>query len=132
MEYMIFPSMLGLAERAWAPDPQWATESDTAKSNAMYQQAWAVFLNVMGKRELPRLTYLNGGYSYRIPKPGVIMQGGEYKANMQFPGFVIRYTTDGKEPNVKSKIYNDAVTVTGNNVKFRAFDNKGRGSNVSE
>ena len=132
MEYMIFPSMLGLAERAWAPDPQWATEPDTAKSNAMYQQAWAVFLNVMGKRELPRLTYLNGGYNYRIPKPGFIIKGGEYKANMQFPGFVIRYTTDGKEPNEKSKVYNDAVTVTGNGVKFRAFDNKGRGSNVSE
>jgi len=60
------------------------------------------------------------------------MQGGEYKANMQFPGFVIRYTTDGKEPNDKSKVYNDAVTITGNGVKFRAFDNKGRGSNVSE
>ncbi len=132
MEYMIFPSVLGLAERAWAQDPQWATEPDTAKSSVLYQQAWANFLNVLGKRELPRLTYLNGGYSYRIPKPGVIMRGGEYKANMQFPGFTIRYTTDGKDPDTKSKVYNDAVTVTGNNVKFRAFDNKGRGGNVSE
>ncbi|WP_183575816.1 family 20 glycosylhydrolase [Mucilaginibacter sp. X5P1] len=132
MEYMIFPSVLGLAERAWAQDPQWATEPDTAKSSAMYQQAWTNFLNVLGKRELPRLTYLNGGYSYRIPKPGVLMRGGEYKANMQFPGFIIRYTTDGKDPDIKSKVYNDAVTVTGNNVKFRAFDNKGRGGNVSE
>ena len=132
MEYMIFPSVLGLAERAWAQDPQWATEPDTAKSSVLYQQAWTNFLNVLGKRELPRLTYLNGGYSYRIPKPGVIMRGGEYKANMQFPGFTIRYTTDGKDPDTKSKVYNDAVTVTGNNVKFRAFDNKGRGGNVSE
>ncbi|SDT66944.1 hexosaminidase [Mucilaginibacter mallensis] len=132
MEYMIFPSVLGLAERAWAQDPQWATEPDTTKSSAMYQQAWANFLNVLGKRELPRLTYLNGGYSYRIPKPGVMMRGGEYKANMQFPGFTIRYTTDGKDPDTKSKVYNDAVIVTGNNVKFRAFDNKGRGGNVSE
>ncbi len=132
MEYMIFPSVLGLAERAWAQDPQWATEPDTAKSSAMYQQARTNFLNVLGKRELPRLTYLNGGYSYRIPKPGVLMRGGEYKGNMQFPGFIIRYTTDGKDPDIKSKVYNDAVTVTGNNVKFRAFDNKGRGGNVSE
>jgi len=132
MEYMIFPSVLGLAERAWAQDPQWATEPDTAKSNAMYQQAWANFLNVLGKRELPRLTYLNGGYSYRIPKPGVIMRGGEYKANMQFPGFTIRFTTDGKDPDMKSRVYNDAVTVTGDHVKFRAFDNKGHAGNVSE
>jgi hexosaminidase len=132
MEYMIFPSILGLAERAWAQNPQWATEPDTTKSEAMYQQAWSNFVNVLGKNELPRLTYLNGGYGYRIPKPGAILQNGKYLVNMQFPGFVIRYTTNGKDPDAKSKIYNDAVTLPPNGVKFRAFDNKGRGSNVSE
>jgi len=130
-DYMMFPSLLSLAERAWAQDPQWATEQDTAKSNALYQTAWINFLNVMGKRELPRLTYYHDGYGYRIPNPGVILQDGKYVANEQFPGFVIRYTTNGKDPDAKSKIYNDAVTITGNDVKFRAFDNKGRGSNVS-
>ena len=130
-DYMMFPSLLSLAERAWAQDPQWATEQDTAKSNALYQTAWVNFLNVMGKRELPRLTYYHDGYGYRIPNPGVILQDGKYVANEQFPGFVIRYTTNGKDPDAKSKIYNDAVTITGNDVKFRAFDNKGRGSNVS-
>jgi hexosaminidase len=130
-DYMMFPSLLSLAERAWAQDPQWATEPDTAKSNALYQTAWINFLNVMGKRELPRLTYYHNGYGYRIPNPGVILQDGKYVANEQFPGFVIRYTTNGKDPDAKSKIYNDGVTITGNDVKFRAFDNKGRGSNVS-
>ncbi|WP_179415895.1 family 20 glycosylhydrolase [Mucilaginibacter sp. E4BP6] len=132
MEYMIFPSILGLAERAWAQNPQWATEPDTAKSEAMYQQAWSNFVNILGKSELPRLTYLNGGYGYRIPKPGVVLQDGRYLVNMQFPGFIIRYTTNGKDPDAKSKIYNDAVTLPPNGVKFRAFDTKGRGSNVSE
>ncbi|MHB8207744.1 family 20 glycosylhydrolase [Mucilaginibacter sp.] len=132
MEYMAFPSLLSLAERAWAQNPQWATEPDTTKSEAMYQQAWSDFVNVLGKRELPRLTYLNGGYSYRIPKPGVILQDGKYLVNMQFPGFIIRYTTNGKDPDAKSKIYNDAVTLPLTGVKFRAFDNKGRGGNVSE
>jgi len=132
MEYMIFPSILGLAERAWAQNPQWATEPDTAKSEVLYQQAWSNFVNILGKNELPRLTYLNGGYGYRIPKPGVILQDGKYLVNMQFPGFIIRYTTNGKDPDAKSKIYNDAVTLPPNGVKFRAFDTKGRGSNVSE
>ena len=132
MEYMIFPNMLGLAERAWAADPQWATEPDTAKSNAGYQQAWSNFVNILGKRELPRLDNLNGGYDYRIPKPGVIFQNGKYLANMQFPGFIIRYTTNGKDPDANSSIYNDTVTIMSNAVKFRAFDTKGRGSNVSE
>jgi hexosaminidase len=131
-EYMIFPNLLALAERAWAADPQWATETDTAKSSMLYQQAWANFINILGKRELPRLTYYNGGYGYRIPKPGVILQDGKYVANMQFPGFTIRYSTNGKDPDAKSKVYNDSVTITGDYVKFRAFDNKGNASNVSE
>ena len=38
----------------------------------------------------------------------------------------------GTRVDAKSKIYNDAVTITGNTVKFRAFDTKGRVSNVSE
>ena len=132
MEYMIFPSILGLAERNWAADPQWATEPDTTKSKALYQQAWSNFVNIMGKRELPRLDYLNGGYAYRIPKPGIVWQSGKYVANIQFPGLIIRYTTDGSIPDAKSKIYNDAVTLNGAGVKFRAFDTKGRGGNVSE
>ena len=131
LEYMLLPRLLGFAERAWAQDPAWATEPNAAKSDSLYQIAWVNFLNVLGKRELPRLSYYDGGYSYRVPKPGVILQDGKYFANEQFPGLTIRYTTDGSEPNENSPVYNDAVTNAGNGVKFRAFDTKGRGSNVS-
>jgi len=122
----------GFAERAWAKDPDWATEKDPAKADALYQTGWSNFLNVLGKRELPRLSYLNGGYNYRVPKPGVVLQDGKYAANIQFPGLTIRYTTDGKDPDAKSKLYNDAVTSDEKAIKFRAFDTKGRGGNVSE
>jgi len=131
LEYMLLPRMLGFAERAWAQDPDWATEPNTAKSDSLYQIAWVKFLNMVGKRELPRLSYLDGGYNYRLPKPGVILLDGKYFANEQFPGLTIRYTTDGSDPNENSPEYNDAVTNTGNTIKFRAFDTKGRGSNVS-
>ncbi|WP_295671411.1 family 20 glycosylhydrolase [uncultured Mucilaginibacter sp.] len=132
LEYMLLPRLLGFAERAWSKDPDWATETNTAKSDSLYQVAWVNFVNVLGKRELPRLSYLDGGYNYRVPKPGVVLQDGKYVANIQFPGLTIRYTTDGTDPDAKSKVYTDAVTITGNTVKFRAFDNKGRGGNVSE
>jgi hexosaminidase len=132
LEYMLLPRLLGFAERAWAQDPAWATEKNTTKSDSLYQKDWVNFLNVLGKREMPRLSYFNGGYNYRVPKPGVVLQDGKYAANIQFPGLTIRYTTNGKDPDEKSKIYNDAVTIDGNNVKFRAFDTKGRGGNVSE
>jgi hexosaminidase len=131
MEYMMFPKLIGLAERAWAKDPSWTTERDTAKARELYNQDWSKFLNILGKRELPRLAYYNSGYSFRIPKPGVILQDGKYVSNIQFPGMIIRYTTDGTEPNANSKIYQGPVNATGV-VKFRAFDAKGRGGNVAE
>ncbi|MBK0377670.1 family 20 glycosylhydrolase [Mucilaginibacter segetis] len=130
MEYMIFPKLLALAERAWAKDPTWTTEKDTQKAQVLYQQDWNSFLNILGKRELPRLSYLDGGYNYRIPKPGVVLQDGKYVSNIQFPGMVIRYTTNGKEPDAKSKLYTGPVDASGV-VKFRAFDVKGRGGNTA-
>ncbi|MDO3628661.1 family 20 glycosylhydrolase [Mucilaginibacter sp. BT774] len=131
-EYMLLPRLLGFAERAWSQDPEWATTNDTTKSQELYAQAWSNFLNVLGKRELPRLDYLNGGYGYRIPKPGVIEQNGKLIANEQFPGLTIRYTTNGKDPDAKSSVYNDGVTIENSLIKFRTFNNKGRGSNVTE
>lgn len=132
LEYMLLPRLLGFAERAWAQDPAWATEKNMVKSDSLYQTAWVNFLNVLGKRELPRLSYIDGGYNYRIPKPGVTLQDGKYAANVQFPGLTIRYTTNGKDPDIKSPIYNNPVTSGDSAIKFRAFDNKGRGSNVTE
>ncbi|MDB5090370.1 MAG: beta-N-acetylhexosaminidase, partial [Mucilaginibacter sp.] len=132
LEYMLLPRVLGFAERAWSQDPAWATEKNAAKSDSLYQKDWVNFLNVLGKRELPRLSYYNGGYNYRVPKPGVALQDNKYVANIQFPGLTIRYTTNGKDPDAKSVLYNDEVKIDNNNVKFKAFDTKGRGSNVSE
>ncbi|WP_238381873.1 family 20 glycosylhydrolase [Mucilaginibacter pedocola] len=131
MDYMVFPKLIGLAERAWAKDPAWTMEKDTTKARAMYNAEWSKFMNILGKRELPRLNYYQGGYSFRIPKPGVVLQDGKYLSNIQYPGLTIRYTTDGTEPTASSKVYDGPVDATGT-VKFRAFDTKGRGGNVAE
>ncbi|RYZ44605.1 MAG: beta-N-acetylhexosaminidase, partial [Chitinophagaceae bacterium] len=55
MEYKLLPKLLALAERSWAPSPAWADEADSLKAMKLYQQDWSRFVNVMGKRELPRL-----------------------------------------------------------------------------
>ena len=55
LDYMLVPKLFGLAERAWAPEPAWAREADEEKSAALYREAWSEFVNVLGKRELPRL-----------------------------------------------------------------------------
>jgi hexosaminidase len=126
LEYMLLPKLLGLAERAWAKDPEWATTTDAAKEKAAYDQAWSEFVNVLGKKELPRLSYYSGGYQYRIPTPGVRIDNGQLEANLQLPGFTIRYTTDGTEPGKNSQIYKTAIPFKGA-VKLRAFDGVGRG-----
>lgn len=125
MEYHLLPKLLGLAERAWAADPRWATELNSEKRKALYYEAWSAFANVLGKRELPRLDYYHGGYKYRIPSPGAVVRNNRVEANIQLPGFIIRYTTDGKEPTAKSKVYEGPVT-TQQTVKLKAFNREGR------
>src|SRR3989475_6783642 len=71
LEYMLLPKLFGLAERAWAPDPDWARERDPAKSESLYREAWSRFVNVLGQRELPRLDREVAGVNYRIPTPGL-------------------------------------------------------------
>jgi hexosaminidase len=132
LEYMLLPRLLAFAERAWTKDPEWATVSDSNQSKILYAEAWSSFLNVIGKRQLPMLDYYLGGYGYRIPKPGVILKEGHYFVNLQFPGMVIRYTEDGKEPDSKSRIYKEPVPHTGRVLKFRAFNSKERGGAIAE
>lgn len=123
MEYLLLPKFFGLAERAWAADPEWASE---ASAGPAYQQAWSVFLNTLGKRELPRIAHYAGGYHYRIPTAGIRHSEGMLQANAQFPGFTVRYTTDGSEPTAASEAYSQPVAASGT-VAFRVFDSEGRG-----
>jgi len=130
MEYLAFPKLLSLAERAWAPDPAWAAEEDEAIRATMLAQAWNAFANSLGQRELPRLDYLSGGVHYRIPLPGARIEDGQLMANVAFPGLEIRYTTDGTKPDATSMVYDGPVAVSGV-VKLKAFDTRGRGSRTS-
>jgi hexosaminidase len=126
LEYLLFPKMLALAERAWAPDPRWAKENNHGKRLALYQEAWSVFVNTIGKKELPRLTaYPDGAVQYRIPPVGADILDGILIANIQIPGFDIRYTTDGTEPTTKSRIYTKPLTEKGN-ITLCAFSKDGR------
>ncbi|MFY0253612.1 family 20 glycosylhydrolase [Chitinophaga sp. 30R24] len=131
MEYMMLPKLLGLAERAWAQDPYWATAQDPAKADTLYAEAWSVFSNVLGKREMPRLDYYDGGFNWRIPTPGVQVDDGVFRANVQLPGLVIRYTTNGEEPTQKSPVYTTPIQAGGKTVKLKVFSPAGRSSRTT-
>lgn len=130
MEYMLLPKLLGLSERAWSADPAWASEEEPMAGSA-YWKDWSVFVNRVGKRELPKLDHLSGGFGYRIPTPGLTVEHGIVKANIQFPGLELRYTTNGKEPDLKSRIYTGPITEKGV-IKVKAFNTKGRGGRTAE
>jgi hexosaminidase len=97
LEYMAFPKLLGIAERAWNPEP--AERQDTP-------QAWARFANRLGQEVLPRLgafsaVDLHGelpravGVNYRIPMPGAVVTSGVLHASVRYPGLAIQYSRDG-------------------------------------
>ncbi|NUO01922.1 MAG: carbohydate-binding domain-containing protein [Saprospiraceae bacterium] len=129
MDYMLLPKILGVAERAWAKEPDWSVKKDDPEFEKLYNKAWSVFANVLGKRELPRLTYFGGGFNYRIPPAGAVVEDGKVIVNLQLPGFTIRYTTDGTEPNPTSKLYTGPIADNGT-VKIKVFDAKGRGGHT--
>jgi hexosaminidase len=125
LDYMMVPKLFGLAERAWAPDPDWAREPDPAKSDSLYREAWSRFVNVVGKRELPRLDREMPGIQYRIPTPGLASGGGMVRCSTELPGFTLRYTTDGSEPSARSPLVRGPIPLQGT-IRVAAFTTTGR------
>ena len=130
IEYYYLPKLMGFAESAWSKERKWETIENRKAREAIMDDDWNAFANALGQRELPRLNYINKGYNYRIPLPGAIIEGGMMKANVEFPGLDIRYTTDGSEPNSDSPIYSEPVKVDGE-VRLKAFDASGRSSRTT-
>jgi len=131
VEYMAIPRIISLAERSWAPHQEWMDTQDRTERLNKLEKAWNEFANRLGHRELRRLDGMNGGYAYRIPPPGAIIENNKLKANVAYPGLIIRYTTDGSDPTVESSRYVKPVSTNGKlKVKLRTFDTRGRGSRV--
>lgn len=131
LEYSALPKLLGFAERAWSQAPAYETIENTVTRTKAIDAAWNIFVNKVGQNEFPRLDHLYGGFNYRIAPPGAKVENGKLYANLDFPGFVIRYTTDGSEPDQDSPVYGEPVEVSGT-VKLKAFNNTGRASRTVE
>jgi hexosaminidase len=125
LDYMLITKLLGLAERAWAPDPAWATEADPGKADILHRADWSRFLNILGKRELPKLALAHPAIRFRIPAPGLQVRGDRVRCNLQFPGMTLRYTLDGSEPSTLSPVV-PAVLSAERTLKVAAFDAAGR------
>lgn len=130
LEYYVYPKQISLAERAWAPQPDWAKTDDLDAHDAETQIAWNEFANRLGRRELPRLDSIFGGTLYRLPPPGGVIENGILYASTEYPGLEIHYTIDGSDPTAESPRYTGPVAVTGP-VKIATFSTDGRASRAS-
>ncbi len=100
-DYMLFPRLLALAERAWhAADwelPYVAGEtfdSQSGQSNIdSINNDYATFAAAIGTRELLKLDA--AGIQYRVPPPGAKVIGGQLQMNSHFPGLALEYSNDG-------------------------------------
>lgn len=100
-DYMLFPRLLALAERAWhAADwelpyvtgERFSSTSGQVDLNSVNAD-YATFAATIGARELLKLD--SAGVLYRIPPPGAKVIGGELQMNSNFPGLTLEYSNDG-------------------------------------
>ena len=102
MEYMIYPRLLSVAERAWhraaweqdyQPGREYAGGVTTFVDRAALDADWQRFANLLGQRELAKLD--KAGIHYRLPVPGAHVNAGKLEANIALPGLTIEYSLDG-------------------------------------
>lgn len=131
MEYMIYPRILPLAERAWhradwEQDYQAGREYEKGKTHHVNTKVlnndWLRFANLMGQRELPKMDH--AGIGYRLPVPGARVVDGQLEANISLPGLAIDYSTDGGKSWLRYD--HKAKPLAVGNVLIRSTSNDGK------
>jgi hexosaminidase len=92
VDYMVFPRLLALAERAWHRadwEPADGILYSAPVDKAKLAIDWQRFANVLGHKELAKLD--KAQVAYRVEVPGAKIVGGTLSANVGMPGLVIQY-----------------------------------------
>ncbi|PWK47376.1 hexosaminidase [Pleionea mediterranea] len=119
VEYMIFPRLLALAERAWHK-ADWEllyhhqgrlysqnSEYFTGSHQRARELDWLVFRDAVGYKELLKLDAAN--IAYRLPGVGAIRHNHQLLVNSEFPGVTVEVKPDENAP---WQAYSPDVTVT--------------------
>ncbi|CAL1546612.1 unnamed protein product [Lymnaea stagnalis] len=87
LDYMVFPRLLSLAERAWHKG-SWEGKEKAFRDKEI-KPDWARFANSVGSVDLAILDKLD--VSYRVPPPGARQTGDTISTNVEFPGLKVQY-----------------------------------------
>lgn len=127
LDYMVFPRLFSLAERAWSPPKPY--EDENKFDIITFNKDYSAFLNKVSKEELPKIQSF---VKFRLPAVGVKEEQGKLYANTEYPGFDIFYSVDGNIPTRQSLKYNGPIAFeAGKTYKFTVIDNTGRHGTVS-
>jgi hexosaminidase len=135
LEYYYLPKLIGFAESAWTSERSWEYMDDEEKRMATLDKEWNAFANQLSYKELPRLSYMNKGYNYRLPTPGAIVKDGYLHANVEYPGLKVYYTLEkgAGEQETVSVLYENPVKIPeGITVKLKCVDRSGKESRTIE
>jgi hexosaminidase len=131
-EYMVYPRIFSVAERAWhkggfelpyVKGREFSGETQFV-NKATLAKEWNRFANLLGQRQLPKLDVQ--GVEYRLSVPGARVVDGVLNANVDLPGLPIQYSLDGKHWNA----YDAAAKPTVNGkvwLRTTSFDGKRTG-----
>ncbi|ABI40007.1 beta-N-acetylhexosaminidase [Shewanella sp. MR-4] len=137
VEYMIFPRLLMLAERAWH-QAAWevpyqyqgalynqTTGHFTAAMREAQAQSWQQMANTLGHKEFIKLD--KAGIDYRVPTVGAEIRDGKLFANVAYPGLKIEW----RQASGQWQSYQAGQAVTGP-VEIRAIaaDGKRKGRSL--
>ncbi|TRY29830.1 family 20 glycosylhydrolase [Aliiglaciecola sp. M165] len=98
-EYLLYPRLVALAERAWH-SPDWAESKDSSSwPDENYQSDlasdWYYFSESLASKALPLIE--RSSSHYRIPVPGAKIEAGELHMNSPLPGLILQYRLKNEE-----------------------------------
>ena len=125
-DYMVFPRLLALAERAWSrgtweqdyvPGVTYSGTTSLVDKNALNDD-YARFAAALGYKELRKLDA--AGIRYRVSVPGANVNGGQLNMNSDLPGLPLEYSTDGTSFQPYTGVTSAAGVVA---IRARSADN---------
>lgn len=133
VEYYMLPKLISFAQVAWAQPRKWESDTSVFLPGPTVTEEWNVFANILGQREIPRLSVLWGGFNYRIPSPGIKVERNQIRGAAPWPGTVIRYAPQGGGLDASSPMLEAPLQKEpGKGWQFGTFDKSGHSSEIIE
>ena len=126
LEYYLLPKLFGLAERAWAKQPEWSRIENVPEKESETSIEWTLFSNVFTKYDLPSIQKLYGPTNYRVAPPLYFIENDTLYMHPQYFSQDLYYMLEDNEYR-----YNYPVSVS-KGMKVFTVDLLGNKSRVIE